>query len=145
MRDFNAAEINGVPEKQKNLALADIKSVFVIIDSIANKVPTDRDVLVEVMKQSPIYEKDFMMWLVRHTLHPEADEDIMQDEVRRCSRKTTEQGYSLFEVIFKHIPASVKLYHLVKFHHQFWHVIELDTNNNTALLKPLNACTGSSE
>lgn len=127
-----------IPVKQKNLSLADLREIFQQIDTLANKNLNERVILQSVVESNQDYELKFLRWLVRHTIHPETDDDIMSDEITQSVEKIANDGSTLTEINFSRIPPTIKDSYLVQFKHTFWHVIKFDPENKTATLKLLS-------
>jgi hypothetical protein len=128
-----------LPERQVNLHLSDLREVFHAVDRLAGSQLGDREICAKILDELPLYGPRFLRWLVRHTLHPEAEDDIMPDEVEEEDERPAGE-YENLEIRFSRIPATVTLYALVQYRQQFWHVVEIDGTARRALLKPLNAC-----
>jgi hypothetical protein len=126
-----------IPECQKYLQLEALRDVFQRVDELSAQRLDDREILAQIVKQENEFSLSFVSWLVRHTLHPEAEDDIMNDELVSEEELLTANGYTMLKLrLARQLPA-LRLYHLAQFNMQFWHVIELNDNGREVLLRPL--------
>lgn len=129
------------PDKQVHLKLSDLRAVFRAVDQMAAERIADREIFARIRERIPFYDDSFLRWLVRHTLHPEAEDDIMPDEVERRAECRLPDGPQGMEIVFTTVPPTVDQYRLVQYLQQFWHIVEFDPDQKRALLRPLTACS----
>ncbi|MHC4871028.1 MAG: hypothetical protein ACYTFY_04215 [Planctomycetota bacterium] len=129
---------NILPEKQLNLSLSDLRDIFQQIDNYANTDIPEREILAKIAAEYGDYEFRFLRWLVRHTMHPESDDDIMSDEVAESIEAVAQDGSTINQITFKRIPPTVKESYLVQYKHTFWHIRKLDQEKKFAELKLLS-------
>jgi hypothetical protein len=128
----------GYCEAQKNLSISDLRDIFQSIDKISMDKVDEREILKDVVDLEPEYELRFLRWLVRHTLHPETDDDIMTDEVDNFEEIIDSDGSTIMNIRFNRIPVTVDNYLLVQYQHTFWHVISVCRQTLQCKLKLLS-------
>lgn len=134
--DASSAEPD-VPPRQVNLHLGDLREVFRAVDRLAARRMGDREIYASVKSSTPHFQDAFVRWLVRHTLHPEAEDDIMPDEVLTIRKRAVGNGVDGLEVHLRRVPPTVRPYLLVQYRNQFWHVVNGPTEEGHAVLRPL--------
>lgn len=128
-----------VPEAQIHLRLNSIREIFHHIDELSSERLDDRQIFFLVKDRMKGYSDCFLRWLVRHTLHPESEDDMMPDEVESEESKESGGEYLLLHVKFSTIPPTVKLHHLIQYRQQFWHAISVDYDTRYVILRPLSS------
>ncbi|MHC4884125.1 MAG: hypothetical protein ACYTGH_03475 [Planctomycetota bacterium] len=128
-----------IPEGQIDLRLASIREIFHHVDELSAERLSDRQIFDAVRNRVEGYSDSFVRWLVRHTLHPESEDDLMPDEVVSEELRATPFDYSLLCVTFKLMPPTVRPYHLIQYRQQFWHVVEVDHSAASTVLRPLGS------
>ncbi len=132
---------NEICEKQKNLSLSELRKIFQKIDELTNEGNSERDTLQGVAYCYPDYDYRFLRWLVRHTIHPETDDDIMEDGIKNVTEQVAKEGSTLSVITFNRVPTTIKETYLVQFKHTFWHIIAFNSEKKVATLKLLSDYT----
>lgn len=127
-------------DRQINLRLSDLRNIFHEVDRMAANRASDREIFHAIAEKMPFFELRFLRWLVRHTLHPESEDDIMPDEVSAQKEHELADGTTGVEIHFTRVPPTVAPYQLVQYMQQFWHVVEFNGAEKRARLKQLSAC-----
>lgn len=127
-----------IPEKQLNLSLSELRVIFQRIDNYANSNISERAILEKIYSEYSDYDYRFLRWLVRHTLHPESDDDIMSDEIAESMESLAQDGCTINKITFKRIPPTVRKSYLIQYKHTFWHIRNLNTVEKSAELKLLS-------
>jgi len=122
---------------QRNLQLAGIRDIFHQVDELSADRLSDREIFRLVWEKGHDYTEGFVRWLVRHTLHPESEDDLMPDEVVEETSVRTQEGYSVLRITLQRIPPGVRCFYLLQYRQQFWHLVEVDSEACVLELRPL--------
>ncbi|MFH0912012.1 MAG: hypothetical protein V1918_10975 [Planctomycetota bacterium] len=131
------AQADAIQEKQKRLFLSELRAIFQLVEKLAFRQPDERAIVQAIVEQYPHYQLRFTRWLVRHTLHPQTDDDIMSDEIKAHEKHLLADGTECLILHFHEIPPTVRPFLLVQYGHTFWHVVEYDAEGKQAMLRPL--------